>query len=120
VVPNCADLSEVDAALRQLLAGQPLHESGEGEHWISQWHEWQAERAAVAGQVASLTPRERAVTRLMYAGKGVREISEELEVTEATVRSHVKAVLRKFRVGSQLGAVALLARQREDCASLQG
>ena len=42
----------------------------------------------------------------LYQGLGVRIIAERGEVTEATVRSQVKAILRKLDVNSQIAAVA--------------
>ena len=119
VIPDSSNLAEVDAALRLVLAGEPLHDLRRRAQWISEWHALQARRSAVARQAATLTPRERAVTRLMCRGEGVREMSEKLEVSEATVRSHVKAVLRKLRVSSQLDAVATVALLPEGSASIR-
>jgi DNA-binding CsgD family transcriptional regulator len=65
-------------------------------------------------RMQSLTPRERTVLRLLYAGDGVRSISDMLDVSEATVRSHVKAVLQKLKVNSQLAAVAALGWLQDD------
>ena len=48
------------------------------------------------------------VLRLLYPGDTVRSISDRLDVSESTVRSHVKSVLHKLAVPSQLAAVATL------------
>jgi two-component system nitrate/nitrite response regulator NarL len=45
---------------------------------------------------------------MLYAGDPVARIAQLLEVSPATVRSQVKAVLRKLHVNTQLGAVAAL------------
>ena len=42
----------------------------------------------------------------LHQGLGVRAIAEHGGVTEATVRSQVKAILRKLEVNSQIAAVA--------------
>lgn len=118
ILSSSASLAEVDAALQLLLAGEPLHETREREQWIREWHESRARKAVLTGRVQSLTPRERTVLRLMYAGNGVRDIAGTLELSEATVRSHVKSVLRKFRVSSQLDAVAVLGLLRDDPEAL--
>jgi RNA polymerase sigma factor (sigma-70 family) len=118
VVSSSVTLAEVDQALQRLLAGEPMHEPDERAQWIQEWQETRARRQVLARRVQSLTPRERTVLRLLYAGMGVRDIAGSLELSEATVRSHVKSVLRKFRVNSQLDAVAVLGWLRDDPAAL--
>ncbi|MFI2708421.1 response regulator transcription factor, partial [Nocardioides sp. CER28] len=70
------------------------------------WREMRARHDEVAERLSRLTPREREVLRLMYAGQSVARIAEMLEVAPATVRSQVKSVLRKLDVNTQLAAVA--------------
>ncbi|MEO8887689.1 MAG: LuxR C-terminal-related transcriptional regulator [Jatrophihabitantaceae bacterium] len=57
-----------------------------------------------------LTEREQATLRALSRGLSVNEIAREWVVAEATVRSHVRAVLAKLGVSSQLAAVAAAAR----------
>jgi DNA-binding CsgD family transcriptional regulator len=64
-------------------------------------------------RMRSLTPRERTVLRLLYAGDNVRSIALLLDVSEATVRSQVKSVLRKLDVNSQLAAIAAFRRLQD-------
>lgn len=59
---------------------------------------------------AHLTDRESAALRALADGHAVREIASDWVVAEATVRSHVRGILTKLGVGSQLGAVAAAAR----------
>jgi two-component system nitrate/nitrite response regulator NarL len=56
---------------------------------------------------ADLTDRESTILRELMAGKSAAEISEASYVAISTVRSQVKAILRKLDVCSQLQAVAL-------------
>ena len=42
----------------------------------------------------------------LHEGIGVRSIAEQWEVAEATVRSQVKAILKKLDVKTQMAAVA--------------
>lgn len=114
VLPSSLSLDEVSAALQDLLDGNAMVDPDARQEWIRQWHDLRAKENLLVARVQSLTPRERTVLRLLYAGKGVRAIAEELGVSEATVRSHVKSVLRKFRVSSQLDAVAVLRWLRDD------
>src|SRR5262245_2598075 len=45
---------------------------------------------SIVGSHLRLTPRELAVLRLVSAGEQLREVAEELEIGEETVRSHLK------------------------------
>jgi DNA-binding NarL/FixJ family response regulator len=57
-----------------------------------------------------LTPREREILGLLAHGAGTRAISEHLQISPNTVRSHVQALLWKLGVNSRLRAVALALR----------
>ena len=54
-----------------------------------------------------LTPREGDVLRGLVAGRNAEEIARESGIAISTVRTHVKSLLRKLGVNSQLAAVAL-------------
>ena len=53
-----------------------------------------------------LTAREQEVLELMASGATNNQIALELVVSEGTVKSHVKRILRKLRVDNRAGAVA--------------
>jgi DNA-binding CsgD family transcriptional regulator len=55
---------------------------------------------------ALLTAREQEVLELMATGATNGQIARELVVSEGTVKSHVKRILRKLRVDNRGGAVA--------------
>lgn len=69
-----------------------------------------ARRAAALAPFAQLTEREQATLHSLCHGASVTTIAAEWVVSEATVRSHVRAVLMKLGVSSQLAAVALALR----------
>jgi LuxR family maltose regulon positive regulatory protein len=52
-----------------------------------------------------LTPRERAVLKLLAKGDSKREIAQQLDVSFNTVHSHTKAIYRKLGVSSRHEAV---------------
>jgi DNA-binding NarL/FixJ family response regulator len=54
-----------------------------------------------------LTPSERRVLFHMMEGRSAAEIADTLVVSLTTVRSHIRSILRKLNVNSQLAAVAL-------------
>jgi len=60
----------------------------------------------MSGNVDELTPRERAVLELMVGGAKNKTIAEMLVITEGTVKSHVKHILRKLGAVNRSQAIA--------------
>jgi len=56
--------------------------------------------------IDTLTPRERSVLLHMMHGLSADQIASEEYVTVCTVRSHIRSILFKLRVNSQLAAVS--------------
>jgi DNA-binding NarL/FixJ family response regulator len=52
-----------------------------------------------------LTPRQLEVLRLLDSGMRVHQIMDELNLSEPTVRTHVRAIRRAFGDGPQLEAL---------------
>jgi DNA-binding CsgD family transcriptional regulator len=65
----------------------------------------------VVGSHSRLTPRELAVLRLASMGRQFREVAQELELGEETVRSHLKKAQMKLGVRNRTQAVAEALRQ---------
>jgi len=69
---------------------------------------------------ALLTRREREVLELITSGATNVRIAEQLVISEGTVKSHVKHILRKLRVGNRAEAVSrylqMLRRDQEQMA----
>lgn len=59
---------------------------------------------------ACLTQRENDVAELISAGLTNRQIADTLVLSEATIKSHVKHILRKLGAGHRAEAVAMLLR----------
>lgn len=60
----------------------------------------------------SLSNREREVARLFAEAKSPAEIAKSLDLSENTVRNHLKAIYRKFGVHSQLELFVKLTETR--------
>ena len=106
VAPVSTTLDGVVDLLDAVGHGRPAMREAEQHELTAAWHTLRAQQEDLAARVASMSPRETQVLEFLYAGTPVREIAELLEVSEATVRSQVKQVLRKLDVRSQLAAVA--------------
>jgi DNA-binding NarL/FixJ family response regulator len=87
---NPADLP---AALRQVHEGTVFHPDRK------------ADPSASAASVAGLTDREQTLLRALARGLSNRQISEELWITEQTVKFHLRNIYRKLDVASRTGAV---------------
>ncbi|HYA68129.1 MAG TPA: LuxR C-terminal-related transcriptional regulator [Acidimicrobiales bacterium] len=64
--------------------------------------------------LVDLTTSEHRVLYQMMRGASATEIADQLSVSLATVRSHIRSILRKLQVSSQLAAVALANGAHQD------
>lgn len=63
-----------------------------------------------AHEPGPLTPRQHEVLRLLAAGRVAKQVAAELGLAEATVRNHIRDILRRLGAHSQLEAVATARR----------
>jgi DNA-binding NarL/FixJ family response regulator len=68
------------------------------------------ESAELVRRLASLTPQQVRVLMMLSEGKLNKQIAYELDVSEATVKAHVSAILTKLDVDSRTQAVIAAAR----------
>lgn len=107
VMPAAASLDELVSGLTTLDQGGRLLSWSECEELVALWDDFVGRQREVVVRLKALTPRECVVLDGLRGGATVSEISAELGVRDATVRSHVRSILRKLGVRSQLAAVAL-------------
>jgi DNA-binding NarL/FixJ family response regulator len=69
--------------------------------------------AAWPGEVASLTPTQLRVLRGVHSGLANKQIAFELGITEATVKAHMTALMRKLNVRNRT-QVAILAEKMSE------
>lgn len=116
VLSSEASLEDVIAALRRLARGQTAMPEADQRVLRAAWEEQRRRDQVLRERAGLLTPREREVLLLLYSGEPVARIAALFDVSQATVRSQVKSVLRKLDVNSQLAAVAVVRALLEDAA----
>lgn len=122
VLPTSIGLAEVDGLLRRLRRGDPLPlirggvpqsllDEADRRRWVAaREREDREERTA---RLERLTPREHEVLDALHRGRRVDQIGVDLGMGVGTVRTHVRAILRKLGVRSQLAAVVVYRRALE-------
>ncbi|CAB3708591.1 response regulator transcription factor [Achromobacter pestifer] len=103
-IPKSIDAATLGDALRHVLGGGA----------------WLPERSDTAGSDAApptastrdLTPQQFRVLQMVAAGLLNKQIAHELHVSEATVKSHMTAVMRKLSVTNRTQAVLMTERLR--------
>lgn len=64
-------------------------------------------KAELARRFATLTPQQMKILRLICQGKANKEISYELSIAEATVKTHITAIMSKINARRRTQAVLL-------------
>ncbi|MBP0048536.1 response regulator transcription factor [Marinobacterium sp. AK62] len=105
-IPKSAPLETISEAITAVL---------EGEEWLPQeltdnMDDVSEEDQKFAAALASLTPQQFRVLTMLTEGLLNKQIAYELSVSEATIKAHVTAILRKLGVHSRTQAV--IAAQR--------
>lgn len=87
-----------------------------GETVLPEGHEDDAdaaeEIAALAHSFSSLTPQQMNILRLICQGRPNKIISYELSIAEATVKTHIAAIMSKINVSNRTQAALLANRAR--------
>jgi len=102
--------AQVTEAVSKLLRGEGCNTDADTLRWVLAAQRDANEREKRLHPFGQLSRREQAVLRHLIDGLHVDQIAEVDYVSTATVRSQVRAVLRKLDVRSQLAAVALAHR----------
>ncbi|MGB0732907.1 MAG: response regulator [Pontibacterium sp.] len=105
-IPKSAPLETISDAIRAVL---------EGEEWLPEaladnMADVTPEDQKFAEALAALTPQQFRVLTMLTEGLLNKQIAYELNVSEATIKAHVTAILRKLGVHSRTQAV--IAAQR--------
>jgi DNA-binding NarL/FixJ family response regulator len=104
-IAKSSPTDEIRAAVRDILAGNSWIPDS-----VADVPETAAEDAMLAGRLATLTPQQLRVLGMLSDGKLNKQIAYDLDISEATVKSHVSAILQKLDVNSRTQAVILAGR----------
>lgn len=110
VIEKTADLGRLVAAVVDAEAGTAVMRPAEKEELVRHARRHRREHDEVAERFATLTSRERQVLAALVEGRQAEQIAEREFVSLATVRTHIRTLLKKLGVSSQLAAVALATR----------
>jgi DNA-binding NarL/FixJ family response regulator len=103
VLHKGAAFDEVCAALHSVAEGRAVVRPARRDELLGRGRE----RRAIVERIERLSPRERQVFAALCDGQAADAIARRELVSLDTVRSHIRAILRKLEVSSQLGAVAM-------------
>lgn len=107
VVSKATEFSVLIDTVRRAVAGLPLLREDERQSLLDEVrHRRRADHDRLA-PFETLSPKEQAVLVRLLAGESAETIAERSFVSLATVRSHIRAILLKLGVNSQLAAVAM-------------
>ena len=107
-VPKSASIDLIVAALRTVLGGDtwlPASASVGGDPAPLDQQE-----ADATARLGTLTPQQFRVLSMLSAGLLNKQIAAELDVSEATVKAHVSALMQKLGVSNRTQAVLLAQR----------
>ena len=104
-IPKSSDAATLAGALRQVL---------DGERWAPYAALDAApipdEERAIAARVRELTPQQFRVLQMLGAGLLNKQIGYELGVSEATIKAHMSAILRKLGATNRTQAILLAGK----------
>lgn len=104
-IPKSSDAAALAMALQQVL---------DGERWIPEAVTLAApmseDERAVAARIRELTPQQFRVLQMLGTGLLNKQIAYDLGVSEATIKAHMTAILRKLGASNRTQAVLLIGR----------
>jgi DNA-binding NarL/FixJ family response regulator len=112
VLPKDTELPALVDVLAAVAAGEQVLDEGRRQDLLAAARRARSEAVARLSPFAQLSRREDEVLRALADGQSAAAIAATAYVSEATVRTQIRAILTKLGVSSQLQAVALARRAR--------
>lgn len=91
----------------ELLLAQIVQVAEGGQAFSASLQRWRESQAEQEERFSTLTPREKAVLQEVARGLSNKEVSQNLSITELTVKVHLRSVMRKLNVRSRVAATVL-------------
>jgi two-component system nitrate/nitrite response regulator NarL len=107
IVSKGDSFERLAVALKEVASRRTLLAPGERDELLRELRLSRQERNERLRLFATLTPREREVLASLIDGKSAEQIATDDHVSLTTARTHIRSVLAKLEVRSQLAAVAL-------------
>jgi DNA-binding NarL/FixJ family response regulator len=108
-IPKSSNADALGAALRRVLDGDRVVPdiAGSAPATAPDEHD-------VAARIRELTPQQFRVLQMLGSGKLNKQIGYELGVSEATIKAHMSAILRKLGASNRTQAVLMAGRLSVD------
>jgi len=107
-------LAFIPKSLSPDMIGQALRTVLDGERWapasVAAAPDTAPEEREVAQRLRELTPQQFRVMQLLASGQLNKQIAYDLGVSEATIKAHITAILRKLGVTNRTQAVLMAGR----------
>jgi DNA-binding NarL/FixJ family response regulator len=107
-ISKSADAATIGHNIQSVLRGELVAPAGMGAH--AQQSEADLDTLDLARRLAQLTAQQFRVFGMLCHGRLNKHIAYELRITEATVKAHMTAILRKLGAANRTQAVLLAGR----------
>jgi DNA-binding NarL/FixJ family response regulator len=115
-VSKSADAATIGDSVLAVLRGEAVTPAG-----LTSEREPGADEGAleIALRMAQLTPQQFRVLGMLCAGRLNKQIGDDLQITEATVKAHMTVILRKLGAANRTQAVLLAGRLARESSEIR-
>ncbi len=117
-IPKAFSGEALLSAVREILAGNIFRPAGQPGARLDDATPVVPSKVSVRPEEVGLTDRQSQVLALMVRGLSNRDIAEQLQLSEGTVKIHVTAIFRALDVNSRTQALVAVARYGIDFESV--
>ena len=109
-IAKSASINQISETIEKVLMGELCFPAGTQEINTKD----QSEQISLVRKIAELTPKQLEVFNLLAGGLLNKQIAYEQQVTEATVKAHVTAIMRKLDVYNRTQVVLIANKVNVD------
>ncbi len=109
-IAKSANINEISNSIESVLQGELCFPAGLKDYHPNE----ESETTQLVNKIAELTPKQLEVFNLLAGGLLNKQIAYEQQVTEATVKAHVTAIMRKLGVNNRTQVVLLANKVKVD------